>query len=261
MSYESLPKLLEKLKSSPRVKGLFTTGSTASRLAPYSDIDLVVILDKNAEELRAVYTTIEKHFSDIFFFDVEFLDKVKKMNKVPANSFEGMLLSWLMKGRIEHDPDGLLTNLKKIATSTKLVIPSSEKAEVLTRINYGLIANRRYLSSDDAAYHAALELRLLYSVIELVTAYFTLRDIPWRGEKDAIQFLAVHDPEYRDLLFACMRSISLKEKMRGYEVLFQKTVTDPEQIWKADFVVPVPQDRNAADMKSLLEFWKNLADN
>jgi predicted nucleotidyltransferase len=222
MPYKSLASLQEKLKSSPRVKGVFTTGSTASKLTPYSDIDLVVILDKNTEGLKAVYTTIEQHFSDIFFFDVDFLDKVKEMREIPANGFEGMFVNWLLNGRIEYDPDDLLASLKKDAQKTKLVVPDSEIQDVLVRINYNLIANRRYFTSDDPTYHSALELRLLYSIIELVTAYFTLRGKPWQGEKEAIKFFSNNDPGYRELLFTCMRSTSLQEKMRVMKLSSKK---------------------------------------
>jgi len=58
--YASLEKLIEKLKTSPRVKGIFSTGTTATRMNPSSDIDLIVVLDKNTENIKSVYTSLLK---------------------------------------------------------------------------------------------------------------------------------------------------------------------------------------------------------
>jgi len=63
MKYPSLKNLLEQLKLSPRVKGIFSTGTTATGLTPWSDIDLVIVLDKNDEKIKLVYTKIEKSFN------------------------------------------------------------------------------------------------------------------------------------------------------------------------------------------------------
>jgi len=112
MNYPSLSNLIEKLKSSPRVKGIFSTGTTATKMNPSSDIDFVVVLDKNTEEIKSVYTTIENRFSDVFFFDIEFLNQLENKTEVSANNFDGVFLEWLMSGKIEHDPENLLVTLK-----------------------------------------------------------------------------------------------------------------------------------------------------
>ena len=72
MKHASYTEIIHSLQASLRVRGIFATGTTASTLTPSSDIDLVVIVDKNIEEIKSVYTTIENRFADIFFFDVAF---------------------------------------------------------------------------------------------------------------------------------------------------------------------------------------------
>src|SRR3989344_1145536 len=99
MGQSSLTKLIEQLKLSPRVKGIFSTGSTATKLTPSSDIDLVIILDKNDESIKSIYTIIENRFSDVFFFDVDFLKQLENKIEVSANNFDGMFLEWLAKGK------------------------------------------------------------------------------------------------------------------------------------------------------------------
>src|SRR3989344_6625306 len=169
MRYSSLADLIEKIKSSPRVRGIFATGTTASKLTPSSDIDLVVVLDKNHEKIKSVYTTIEGHFSDILFFDIDFLNQLKNKREVSGNNFEGTFLEWLAGGKIEYDPENLLSALKsKIDENPPFQkIMDSEKGDFWIKINYNYIANLRYYSGDEL-YKKALEIRLLYSVIELI---------------------------------------------------------------------------------------------
>ena len=57
MKSTSLTNLIEKLKLSPRVKGVFSAGTTATKLTPSSDIDLIIIIDKNSEEIKSIFTT------------------------------------------------------------------------------------------------------------------------------------------------------------------------------------------------------------
>ncbi|OGF68598.1 hypothetical protein A3H65_02430 [Candidatus Giovannonibacteria bacterium RIFCSPLOWO2_02_FULL_45_14] len=258
MKYSSLTDLIEKMKSSPRVKGIFTTGTTASRLTQSSDIDLVVVIDKNNEGIKLVYTTIEKRFSDIFFFDIDFLNHVKNKQEVFCNNFDGMFLEWLVKGKIEYDPENLLSALKdKLSKNSPIQkVPDSEKKDFWVKVNYNYIANLRYYSGDDL-YKKALEMRLLYSVSELISAYFSFRDISWRGEKAAVKYLEENDPGFLSIFDAYSKGNSLEDKMKHYEDLFGKIFFGEYQKWDNDFVIPV-STKNQYDPKLRL-FWDQLA--
>ncbi|PIT91640.1 hypothetical protein COU12_01980 [Candidatus Jorgensenbacteria bacterium CG10_big_fil_rev_8_21_14_0_10_54_38] len=258
MNYPSLSNLIEKLKSSPRVKGIFSTGTTATKMNPSSDIDFVVVLDKNTEEIKSVYTTIENRFSDVFFFDIEFLNQLENKTEVSANNFDGMFLEWLMSGKIEHDPENLLVTLKnKIDRNPPLQsIFDSEKRDLWIKTNYNFIANSRYYNLNDELYNKALEFRLLYSVIELITAYFSFRGIPWRGEKAAVKYLEEHDSEFFSIFQKYAQSNTLDDKMNYYKDLFNKIFFGEYQKWKEDFIVPISQ-KTGYDQR-LLDFWNNL---
>ena len=258
MRYSSLADLIEKIKSSPRVRGIFATGTTASKLTPSSDIDLVVVLDKNHEKIKSVYTTIEGHFSDILFFDIDFLNQLKNKREVSGNNFEGTFLEWLAGGKIEYDPENLLSALKsKIDENPPFQkIMDSEKGDFWIKINYNYIANLRYYSGDEL-YKKALEIRLLYSVIELITAYFSFRDIPWRGEKAAIKYLEQNDRELLSFFEAYSKSNSLEDKMKYYGELFNRSFFGGYQRWENDFIVTV-SNQNQYDQK-LISFWNQLA--
>lgn len=226
---------------------------------PSSDIDFVVVLDKNTENIKSVYTTVEGRFSDIFFFDIDFLNQLKDKSEVAGNNFDGMFLEWLKNGKIEYDPKNLLSDLKsKIEEAPPIQkITDSEKRDFWIKTNYNFIANSRYYNSDDDLYRKALEIRLLYSVIELITAYFSFRSIPWRGEKVAIKYFERNDPSFLSVFQKYAASNDLDEKMKYYQNLFDKTFFDEYQKWGNDFVVTI-SNKNGYD-KELLSFWESLA--
>ena len=258
MKYSSLAKLIEKIKSSPRVKGIFTAGTTASKLASSSDIDLIIILDKNSEGIKSVYTIIENRFADIFFFDLDFVKRLKNKNNVSSSSFEGMFLEWLINGKIEYDQEKLLTALKNKITENPPAqkIADSEKRDFWIKTNYNFIANSRYFNSRDKLYRQALEFRLLYSVIELITAYFSFRNVPWRGEKAAIKYFEKNDKEFLSVFQKYSKSNTLEGKMKYYKKLFDKIFTGEYQKWGDNFVVSI-SNQNQYDEK-LISFWNQL---
>ncbi len=259
MKNATLQNLIEKLKSSPRVKGVFSTGTTATGLTPSSDIDLIIILDKNDEDIKSIYTTIENRFADIFFFDIDFLSKLRDKGEVKGNNFGGMFFSWLAKGKIEYDPENILLDFKnKIDGNLPIQkITDSEKREFWIKTNYNFICNKRYYNSTNELYHKALEFRLLYSIIELVTAYFSFRGIPWRGEKDAVKYFEDNDQDFFFIFQEYSKSNSLEQKMKYYEALFNKIFFGEHQKWEDGFVIPISNNRNVDD-KKLDDFWDDL---
>lgn len=258
MKLGSLPQLIKNLSTSPRVKGIFATGTTATILSPSSDIDLIVVFDKNAEDVKSIYTMIENRFADIFFFDIEFVQVLLDKKELSANAFDGMFTEWLMKGRIEYDPENVLAKLKRQIEKEPPVqkVPDTEKRDFWIKTNYNFIANSRYYNSNDMLYREALELRLLYSVIELITAYFSFRDISWRGEKTAIKYLKQSDPEFLSLFQRYSTSNNLDEKMKNYRKLFENIFHGEYQKWQEDFVVPTSWKNGYAP--ELSEWWEKL---
>jgi hypothetical protein len=249
---------IQNLSLSPRVKGIFTTGSTATGLTPSSDIDLVVILDKNKEGIKAAYTMIEGKFADIFFFDLAFVKRCATSNAIAANGFEGIFLTWLAKGNIEKDERGILADLKTKAQSKvkTLTISTDEKRDSWFKINYNYIANKRYFESDNALYHEALEFRLLYSVSELIVAYFAFRDIPWRGEKEAVTHLKKEDRNTYACFTKYFKSNTVKDRYAAYAKLFRRVLVSSDQQWDKDFLV-ILNSKHQVD-ESLEKFWKGL---
>lgn len=259
MQKEVLNKLIQRLKKSSRVRGVFTAGTTAKEMNLSSDIDLVIILDKNKEKIRSIYTNIGSRFADIFFFDIAFLTELKNKRKIFASSFEGMFINWLVNGKIEYDPGGLLSLAKKELKKNFSVqkISELEKNNFYVRVNYNFIANKRYYDSRSRLYHKALEIRLLYSVSEIVVAYFYFRNIPWRGEKAAIEYFEKHDARFLKEFLRYSASNSLDDKMQCYVALFRRVFSGKYKRWKKDFVVGLTVD-NHYDQK-FSNFWSKLS--
>lgn len=50
-----------------------------------------------------MYAKIGDHFSDIFFFDIDFINQLKDRQEVSNNNFDGMFLEWLVKEKIDGE--------------------------------------------------------------------------------------------------------------------------------------------------------------
>lgn len=258
MEHLSLQQLIERLKSSPRVRGVFVTGSTAANSKPWSDVDLVIILDTNTVGLKSIYTMVENRFADIFFFDKKFVQDIISAKDVSGLDMRGMFVTWLTKAKIEYDPDGILENTqaKFKKDPPMLSVTEQEQRDLWVKINYNFIANNRYFKAQDPVYQQALAIRLSYSVVELMTAYFSLRGIPWRGEKAAVEYFQQHDPEYLGAFVVYSSVTSIESKMESYGQLFEKTLYGGYQKWDDNFIIPVSSDH--AFSPNLVEFWQEL---
>lgn len=227
-------------------------------LTPASDIDVIIVLDANTERIEKLYTTIEGRFADIFFVDMQLLNQLLKRTTVSANSLDGILTDWLLQGQIAYDPHSLLSRLKSKLEQTPLTltVSSAEQRALWAHINYNFIANSRYYRSTDPLYHQALEMRLLYSMMELISAYFSFRAIPWRGEKAAVKYLAHNASELLKIFQKFFASTTLDDKMKYYTQIFPHIFFGAYQRWNDDFIIPM-SETNGYD-NTLLEFWRGV---
>jgi len=236
---KSLEIIINGLKNSDDVDAVFLTGSLGRKESkPYSDIDLVVILKENTLGLYSLYRWIDNTFADIFFFD---LADVK-------NATDNLLAHWLKNADIRFDKSGATTELKKKANASERtpMVSIKEKQSFWQKINYNFVANKRYFESNDRLYHEALELRLLYSTIEVVCGYFALRDIPWRGEKNAVTILAAHHPDFYELFKKYSSSGLLKDRFLYYSQMVSLIFTDEYKQWTVTDKILIKKDLSIA---------------
>ena len=93
-------------------------------------------------------------------------------------------------------------------------------------------------------------------MIELITAYFSFRDIPWRGEKSAIKYLELNDKDLLSIFEKYTNSNSLTEKMKWYSELFHAIFFGEYQKWDDDFVIAI-SSKDQYD-QNLNKFWDSL---
>ena len=256
---KQLETIIKNLKNKPEVTALFLTGSHGENSKPYSDIDLVIILDKNIQNISSLYTWIGSTFADVFFFNNSDLERINNVKEIDANIMDGMFVSWLDKGTIEFDKIGKLTDMKSgiIELKNRLSVFKNSKDAALQEINYNYICNKRYFESNDSLYHEALEIRLLYSIPELITGYFAFRNIPWRGEKSAVIYLKQNDLDFYNLFLNYAKEASLENKFSKYSKLVEKVFFNDCKPWLVGEVFPQSKDL-LADKNKLEQYWEDL---
>lgn len=254
-----LQRIIETLQTKTAVDAVLLTGSYGEKNRPYSDIDLVIILAENTVNIKALYTWLDGTFADIFFFDTKDIETLFESTSMAANDAKllGSLYVWTKKGAIQFDKTGKLTQLQ--AKDLRLAVSSEQQAEAWNGINYNYEANTRYFNSGEAAYYAALELRLLYSVPQLITGYFAFRGLPWEGEKLALAFLQEEEPDLYREFFEFAQSSSVEEKFAHYCTMVKMVVTPDFPLWTRQEILPQPKDRPARMHEAeLTAFWESL---
>src|SRR3989344_7053424 len=223
----SLSKIIEKLKSSEDVDAVFITGSHGTKESrSYSDIDLVIILKENRKNLYSLFRWIDGVFADIYFFDLDDLKRIGDITEPHEDSWDEVFLEWLKKSDINFDKSGTLSELKnKTKENGNVLISTKVKNDVWQRINYNYVANKRYFESKDPLYLEALELRLLYSVLKIISGYLSLRDVAWRGEKAAVKYLKNNHLDFYNLFIKYSKSELLETRFELYSQMVNLVFT------------------------------------
>ena len=252
--------LIATLKSKPEVDSVFVTGSVSrGEATESSDLDLVVVLSANPTGIRSAYQYIDGTFSDIFFFTTSEVEEILAFDIVDANDLRGMLVSWVQQGTIHFDTSGTVTRLATVAETIELKVSESEKDNKIHTISYDSLRCERYFRSDNTNKQAALELMLPSAVLGLVVAFLTLRDEPWRGEKEAMKYIKEQDKVFFDLYTSFINSTSLNARMQAYRDMISRTL--PPTVDMLDYATPFTLPRNTAsggDDNAQELFWRML---
>ena len=260
---EQLDRIIEKLKLNRDVDAMLITGSLGvGKSKPYSDIDLVVILKENKNSLYSLYKWIGGIFAEIFFFDMSDIQRINTSKNIDSDNFDAILLDWVKKSNIYFDKSGVTTYLKSKSSEIDISLVSEKsKNGYCQRINHNYITDKRYFESGDKIYHESLEMKLFYSMEQIICGYFALRDMPWRGEKNAILYMKENAKDFYKMFQDYTSATSLIERFKAYshmvELVFtkeyKKWTTDTEIILKKDFSVADEKDSASIYVKSLFQ--------
>ena len=252
--------LVGRLETKAEVDAVFLTGSFgASHASTASDIDIVIILKENRVQIKSVYQIIDGAFADIFFFDLADVRRILASEKIEGDSIDGILVSWLMAAKVLFDKSGLTTKAVRHAHQVRFFIPEKERAGTIQKMSYNLLQNRRYYESGDDMYRAALGIRLLYSVTELITGFLTLHHEPWRGEKHAIAFMKNRSANFYRAFLAYQSATGLAEKIAAYEKMVGAIQhLHPLLDYRAPVCIPARDSQTEAE-NQLKEFWERVS--
>lgn len=244
MSFKTIPAMTDsltldafaaRLATRAAVDGILFMGSTGSgTLNAASDYDVLLILADDPAAPRMVVTWVDGHFTEIYCTPITALARIiAKPTTWRDGSNEGAVIRWLRDGRIVHDRAGRLAAAQAVARAAPLPAAASRERSYWAwgTLGYNVAQAKRYLASDDPVYREVVDLRLLYGLAEVMTAYFTVRGIPWRGEKEAIVYWTAHDPAYLAQFRACLVEADRARKVERYEELARLTLAPVGELW------------------------------
>ena len=232
----SLDEILERFKSSFDVLGVLAMGSTGQpSMKPYSDYDLAIILGEDAPALFTASIWINHQLGDLYFFSQDEIKTLFTQKQVTTDTLQKTLLDWAQTGTILYDPQQLWNKLRNLAPQDIQVNGISDKIHASWfGVNFNFAHNKRYFNSGDQHYREALEFRLQYCTYDLLISYFTLRELPWQGDKSAIIYLEKHDPEFLALFRQTIRQNQLDDKFHTYSSLVEKVLIGYGGFWADD---------------------------
>ncbi|HEY3108691.1 MAG TPA: nucleotidyltransferase domain-containing protein [Chloroflexota bacterium] len=238
-----LEEVLAALERSGAVEAVVLLGSTTREPAPWSDLDLLVVLGQGAPPLSSLATRIDGRLADVLFFrpaDIERPDP--------------RIAHWLATGRVALDRTGVLARVPSARAEPPTYADLYGPAD---HASYNLAQTRRMLGAADPLYQRALDWRFLYQLLDLWQGYFRTRALPSRGEKEDIRYLAAHDPAWLDLFERCLHETDRPRRVDLYARLVEATFG---ALWPGDATAVTLAEPPAgpADVRAALAFWNGL---
>ena len=262
----TLHELIERLSKNDIVDGMATIGSTGEGiLDATSDYDVLIVLTKMPLPLKGGVIYLDGRLTDIVFATTNEINRLSdtSQDSVVMNSFEGKLAKWMTTAQVVIDRHGRLERLRHRAQSGLSTKPLSD-GEVHSKrrhASYNVAQTRRILRSDDPTYLTAVDLRLLYQLADLMVDYFTIRDLPWDGEKAAVRYWVSHDPSYLELFKNCMAEKERARKADMYVELAEATMAPVGKLLQTGatwFWLDSESKNTPENMDRAFRFWESL---
>lgn len=217
-------------------EGIVLTGSSAKgRQTDASDLDLVILLRTPAPEFL-VSTHIGGRLADVIIAGSSALKAASGRVPPPMDSFASWLAAWLKSGTLLYDPRGACERaIVRIRRRRAVKRPVMQESlhQAWFAMNNNLRHNSIMLRSRDPVYRTALRIRLLYSTVEAITAFFRLRGIAWTGEKAAVRRLGRKDRRVLQALNRALGSRPLSSAFKNYARLVEFASTRRWPRWRS----------------------------
>jgi len=264
----TLKQVLDRLKLHPAVDGILLVGTTDSdKLTPVSDYDILIVLSGSPVPLHVGVTYIDNRLTDLLFTTVNEVDQIiAKRQQFKPFTYLLSVARWLQTGNIVFDRTNLLHRAKDILQNTNLAAPPSEydRYGICFGLNFDYRHNHRMAESDDPVYQTALDLRFCFTINNLFWGYFSLRSILWEGEKNAVRYLEIHDPEFLRLVRQCLAETERKVKVKLLETIAEIVTAPAGCLWTGKpTAITIKDEGNPKpeDIEKALMFWEQLIGN
>ncbi|MDQ4075413.1 MAG: hypothetical protein M3220_04110 [Chloroflexota bacterium] len=261
----TLDEIIARLSSNDAVEAILTLGSTREGpLQPHSDYDLLVVLTEMPVPLHVLLTTVDGRLTDVLFAHSSLITEVLGEGDEEASSaYEGTLVERLKTGRVVYDQGGRIRRAQERLAGREWLVKPDERDiyyYAVHGIHYNYQQNKRYFDYDTPLYRLALDIRLHYSLVQVLLGYFQVRRIPWQGEKKAIQYWQIRDPAYLALFQQYHATTDRRERFTIYTELAERTLAPVGGMWPKD-VVNVLLDGDEWDLDDVAaaaDFWHSL---
>lgn len=266
----TLDATVKRLANHRLVDGILLMGTTGTdALMPDSDYDVLLVLDVATAPVRMVNTWVDGRLTEVYCTTARAIRRITDSGRTwPEQSEEAAIVRWLQAGRMVFDRAGTLVQAQqRVHVEAPQPVPEvPELYGVWQKIGYNLAQIQRYLTSDDPATREVVDWRLLYSVDEVKQAYFLVRQVPWRGEKQAIRYLKAHDSDFLDTFRRCIAETHRDRKVALYAQLARKALEPVGEVWQRGSTVAVPgpgfgaidESPSHTTVESALTVWRAL---
>ncbi len=261
----TLKQVLNRLKAHPAVDGILLVGTTDSdKLTPVSDYDILIVLSESPVPLQVGITYIDHRLTDLLFATVNEVDRIiTEKQQFKPFAYLLSVSRWLQTGKIVFDRTGRLQRAKDTLQNSNLALPTSEYDSygICFGINFDYLHNRRMAESDDPVYQTALDLRFCFTLNNLFWGYFSLRGILWEGEKKAVRYLEIHDPEFMRLIRQCLAETERKVKFQLLENIAEIVTAPAGGLWAGKPMAIATKDegnQKIEDIEMASMFWEQL---
>lgn len=218
---EGLEPVISRLRTKEQVEGVLAIGSLASQsLTSASDYDLVIVLRDVECAWYVGITTIQDRFTDLLFVSANALRQIQEQISPLADTHElAPVIRWFERGVILFDRNGQLAGAQQHVQQHNLVQPISDAAAygAWFATNYNLAVACRLCQSSISHDQSVADIRMaVYGHADVWFSYFTIRHIPWNGDKAAIKYLSKNDPGYLELYQSLIQTTDRAAKLECY---------------------------------------------
>jgi hypothetical protein len=239
---ESLAAIFERLSLNQNVTGVLAIGSLAAgTMNAISDYDLVIVLNTTFRPWFVGVTTIDNRSTDLIFVAATAVQTVAALTAPVSPDHELVpIIRWLSTGAIRFDRQGDLGRLQQRLRQGDWIEAIDDKAgyDAWFTINYNLaVAERLAKSEDELGRRTALIRMGIYGHTDIWFGYFTIRKLPWGGDKAAVNHLLAHDQTFLATFQRFLAASTIPEKLRLYRQAAEIAVAPHGGLWPSGATV------------------------